>query len=64
MEVKLDDYYYQIISALRTLYSKNHIITIAFFFDVSSAKRGIVEKEWEPGKKPLNLIKKTEKENR
>ena len=31
--------------------------------DTSSAERKIVEREWEPGEKPPNPMRKTEEEN-
>ena len=52
-------------SALRTLHSKGYVIIIPPFLDTSSTEYKIIKGEfkWKPGKKPLNSIKETRKDN-
>ena len=59
----LDDYYYMI-SVLGTLRFEVTLLQLPLSLDANSVEQEIVEGKWEPGKKPPNPIKKTEKENR
>ena len=51
-------------SALGTLRFEVTLLQLPPSSDVSSVERGIVEEKWEPDKKPPNLMKETEEENR
>ena len=59
----LDDCCY-VTSALGTLRSEVTLLQLPLFLDTSSVERGIVEGKWESGKKPPNLMRETEEENR
>ena len=58
----LDDYYH-VTSASGILCFEVMLLQFLFSSDASSVKRGIVKREWEPGKKPPNPMRETGKEN-
>lgn len=52
------------ISALETFHFEVTLLQLTFFSNTNSIERGMIEKKEKPGKKPLNLIRKTGEENR
>ena len=52
-----------VISALGTLCSKVTLLQLPLSSNASSVACGIVERKWEPGKKPPNLMRQTGQEN-
>ena len=59
----LDNYCHHVISALRALRSKGHVIIIVSSFNTNSTKYGLIERKWKLGEKSPNPIRKTEKDN-
>ena len=51
-------------SALETLHSEGHVITIAFFFGRELRSAWNCPKKWRFGEKPPNPMRETEEENR
>ena len=58
----LNDYCY-VTSALGTLRSEVTLLQLPLSSDASSVKHGIVERKWEPSKKPFNPMRETGEEN-